>query len=189
MHREPGSDRHLEHGRIRNTTLDESATAARTNPQASSGSCRTSSASPSSPGSCACVRPAPPPSSTSPAWPGTSECPPAPPNGYLSLLEAAFLIHLVPAWSTNLSSKVVRRPKLFMADSGLAGYMVQATPESLEGPHGPVGQLFETFVVQEVLKQATWSVHRPSLWHFRDRGGAEVDLVLEHPDGPSSGSR
>lgn len=104
-------------------------------------------------------------------------------DGYLSLLEAAFLIHLVPAWSTNLSSKVVRRPKLFMADSGLAGHMVQATPESLEGPHGPVGQLFETFVVQEILKQATWSVHRPSVWHFRDRGGAEVDIVVEHPDG------
>jgi uncharacterized protein len=38
-------------------------------------------------------------------------------------------------------------------------------------------------VVNEIRKQITWSTHRPSLWHFRDRGGAEVDLVLEHPDG------
>jgi predicted AAA+ superfamily ATPase len=41
----------------------------------------------------------------------------------------------------------------------------------------------ETFVVNEIRKQITWSAHRPSLFHFRDRGGAEVDLVLEHPDG------
>lgn len=43
--------------------------------------------------------------------------------------------------------------------------------------------LLETFVANEIRKQLTWSTERPSLWHFRDRGGAEVDLVLEHPDG------
>jgi predicted AAA+ superfamily ATPase len=41
----------------------------------------------------------------------------------------------------------------------------------------------ETFVATEILKQSTWSAARPSLGHFRDRGGAEVDLVLERPDG------
>jgi hypothetical protein len=104
-------------------------------------------------------------------------------DGYLSLLSTAFLIHLVPAWSTNLSSKVVRRPKLLMADTGLAAHLVGADATSLRRPDGPVGQLLETFVANEVRKQATWSRHRPSLWHFRDRSGVEVDLVLEHSDG------
>lgn len=104
-------------------------------------------------------------------------------DGYLSLLSTAFLIHLVPAWSTNLSSKVVRRPKLVMADTGLAAHLLRADVATLERPDGPVGQLLESFVANELRKQVTWSTSRPSLHHFRDRSGVEVDLVLEHPDG------
>lgn len=104
-------------------------------------------------------------------------------DGYLALLARAFLVHLVPAWSTNLSSKVVRRPKLVMADSGLAAHLIGSDATSLGRPDGPLGPLLETFVVNEIRKQMTWSANRPSLFHFRDRGGAEVDLVLEHPDG------
>jgi hypothetical protein len=108
-------------------------------------------------------------------------------DGYLALLATAFLIHFVPAWSTNLSSKVVRRPKLVLADSGLAAHLVQATATAVDRPHGPLGQLLETFVVNELRKQMTWSGQGPSLWHFRDRSGIEVDLVLEHPDGRIAG--
>lgn len=104
-------------------------------------------------------------------------------DGYLAVLATAFLIHLLPAWSTNVSSKVVRRPKLVMTDSGLAAHLVGSTASTVDRPHGSLGQLLETFVVNEIRKQATWSAHRPSLCHFRDRSGAEVDLVLEHPDG------
>lgn len=104
-------------------------------------------------------------------------------DGYLSLLSIAFLVHLLPAWSTNLSSKVVRRPKLVMVDTGLAAHLLQADVEALRRPDGPVGQLLETFVANELRKQSTWSRHRPSLRHFRDRSGVEVDLILEHPDG------
>lgn len=45
------------------------------------------------------------------------------------------------------------------------------------------GGLLETFVVMELRKQSSWSESQPSLWHFRDRGGAEVDVVIEYPDG------
>lgn len=103
--------------------------------------------------------------------------------GYLALLEAAFLIHRVPAWSTNLSRKVIRRPKLVVSDSGLACHLLGVTGATLDRPGRPLGPLLETFVANEIRKQLTWSTERPSLWHFRDRGGAEVDLVLEHPDG------
>jgi predicted AAA+ superfamily ATPase len=104
-------------------------------------------------------------------------------DGYLSLLATAFVIQLVPAWSTNLSSKVVRRPKLVLVDSGLAAHLIGATTETVDRPTGPLGQLLETFVTTEIRKQLTWSTQQPSLWHFRDRSGVEVDLVLEHPDG------
>ncbi|GAB3819489.1 ATP-binding protein [Kribbella italica] len=104
-------------------------------------------------------------------------------DGYLELLVQAFLIERIPAWSTNLSRKVVRRPKLVLTDTGLAAHLIGATASTTDRPGGPFGQLLETFVANEVRKQLTWSTERPSLWHFRDRDGAEVDLVLEHPDG------
>lgn len=104
-------------------------------------------------------------------------------DGYLALLATAYLIHFLPAWSTNVSSKVVRRPKLIAADSGLAAHLLGISART-DSPHGGVlGQLLETFVINELRKQIGWSENNPSLWHFRDRSGAEVDIVLEHPDG------
>jgi predicted AAA+ superfamily ATPase len=104
-------------------------------------------------------------------------------DGYLALLGQAFLVDRIPAWSTNLSRKVIRRPKLIITDTGLAAHLIGATPSTVDAIGGPFGQLMETFVANELRKQLTWSRTRPSLWHFRDRNGAEVDLVLEHPDG------
>ncbi|EFD57110.1 conserved hypothetical protein [Mycobacterium tuberculosis T92] len=64
-----------------------------------------------------------------------------------------------------------------------ACHLLGVTGATLDRPGRPLGPLLETFVANEIRKQLTWSTERPSLWHFRDRDGAEVDLVLEHPDG------
>lgn len=104
-------------------------------------------------------------------------------RSYLAQLEAAFLVWLIPAWSTNLSAKVVRRPKLVLPDSGLAAGLLRVDGTTVDRPGGVLGPLLETFVANELRKQAAWSFARPTVSHFRDRGGTEVDLVLEHPDG------
>lgn len=104
-------------------------------------------------------------------------------DGYLTLLSNAFVLLLLPAWSTNLSSKVVHRPKLLLTDSGLAAHLTGATVKSVDRPTGPLGPLLETFVANELRKQLTWAESGASMWHFRDRSGPEVDIVLEHPDG------
>jgi uncharacterized protein len=104
-------------------------------------------------------------------------------DGYLELLARAFLIERIPAWSTNLTRKVIRRPKMVVTDTGLAAHLIRASASTTDRPGGPFGQLLETFVANEIRKQLTWSTVRPSLSHFRDRDGVEVDLVLEHPDG------
>ena len=105
-------------------------------------------------------------------------------SGYLARLETAFLLRLVPAWSTNLSAKVVRRPKLFISDAGLAAHLQGATIGSLtrSGP-AAIGPLLETLVATELLRQLSWADTPATLGHFRDRSGVEVDLVLQHPDG------
>jgi hypothetical protein len=105
-------------------------------------------------------------------------------NGYVAHLTTAFLVHLLPPWSTNVTARVVKRPKLVLVDSGLAAHLVGAAPEALAVPGSPLlGRLVETFAAGEVLRIASATGSRIDVRHFRDRDGAEVDLVLEHPDG------
>jgi hypothetical protein len=103
---------------------------------------------------------------------------------FLSLLETLYLHHLVPAWSRNLTAKVVQRPKLHMVDSGLAAHLLGVDPANLARPIAThSGQLLETFVAGELARQLTWTDTGTRLHHFRDRSGIEVDLILEQPNG------
>lgn len=106
---------------------------------------------------------------------------------YLRMLDLVYLTVELPAWSVNLSSRVTKRPKIHLVDSGLAAHLQALTAERLTPtePFGAArfGALLETFVVTEVIKQLGWSrtVVRP--YHYRTSDGAEVDLVLEAADG------
>ncbi|MGQ0845568.1 MAG: ATP-binding protein [Sporichthyaceae bacterium] len=103
---------------------------------------------------------------------------------YLPWLQTVFLVHHVPAWSRNLTAKVVKRPKIHMVDTGVAANLLGRRPEALRHPTEPAtGPLFESFVVNEIAKQLTWSGTAARLFHFRDRDGTEVDAVLEADDG------
>ncbi len=108
-------------------------------------------------------------------------------DSYLALLSDAFILKPIPAWSTNLSAKVVRRRKLHLVDSGLAAHLLGVTAASAHIPSAPIGPILETFAAMQLVRQLPWSRQRPTLWHFRDRSGKEVDLVLEHPDGRVAG--
>ena len=105
-------------------------------------------------------------------------------EAYLGYLQMTYLVLLVPAWSRNLSSKIVRRAKLHIAESGLAAYLLGKDPQSLLRPTDPArGQLMESFVVNELHRQSTWLDDDVRLHHLRERGGPEVDLVAEASDG------
>lgn len=102
---------------------------------------------------------------------------------YVRLLEASFLVRLLPSWGRTLRSSTGSRPKLHVVDSGLAARLLRLTPGRLAARDPSAlqqfGHLLETFVVGEVLKQASWMEHRPRAGHWRVHDGAEVDLVLE----------
>ncbi|WP_228688431.1 ATP-binding protein [Amycolatopsis keratiniphila] len=105
-------------------------------------------------------------------------------NKYVELLEAVFLVHRLPAWSRNLTSRAVKHAKLHLTDTGLAASLLGVSPESLAKPVAPTrGPLVETFIVNELAKQATWSEAEVRLHHWRVSGGAEVDVVMERDDG------
>jgi len=96
-----------------------------------------------------------------------------------TLLEATFLVATTPAWSANLTSRLVKSPKVMLLDTGLLCHLLGVDAARLtEG--GPVaGPVLETFVVNELLKQISWSEERPSLFHYRTHKQQEVDIVLE----------
>ena len=105
-------------------------------------------------------------------------------GAYIALLETLYLIHQLPAWGNNLTQRVVGRPKVALLDSGLAARLNNVTPAAMAP--GKVsdlaGGLFEGFVAGEVQRQLGWAETDASLFHFRDRHGVEVDLVLESSD-------
>lgn len=108
-------------------------------------------------------------------------------GAYLAHLQSSFLVQLVPAWSRNLTSKVVHRPKVLIADSGLAAHLIGVDEGALADPTGPAGPILETFVAMEIRKQLDWNDVDAEMFHFRDRGGAEVDIVLESRAGKVAG--
>lgn len=108
-------------------------------------------------------------------------------ENYTKLLEAVFLIRLLPAWGTTLGAKVGAAPKIHALDSGLAAHLLRLTPEKLARRSAPAltefGHLLETFAVGEIFKQATRHDDVITLGHWRTRDGTEVDLIIERGDG------
>lgn len=105
-------------------------------------------------------------------------------NQYEPWIETTFLVHRVPAWSRNVSAKVVKRPKLFAADTGLAAAITGKDERALLRQNDPaLGGLVESFVIGELAKQLTWSGTAARLYHYRDRDGDEVDAIIEASDG------
>jgi predicted AAA+ superfamily ATPase len=106
---------------------------------------------------------------------------------YLVLLEALFLVHRLPAWSTNLGKRLVKSAKLHIGDSGLACHLIGADAARFKHDPSLFGKIVESFVVGEFLKQASWGEPQVSLYHFRTAGGVEVDLILEQANGTITG--
>ena len=102
---------------------------------------------------------------------------------YLALLEATFMLQPLPAWSANLGKRLVRAAKVHLIDTGLAAHLRGESDAEALARSPSLGPLLESFVVQEVRKQLDWSRQRATPFHFRTAAGAEVDLVLERPDG------
>lgn len=101
-------------------------------------------------------------------------------KNYLSYLDTVFLTTYVPAWSTNLTTKVARTPKVYITDSGLAAHLMDTTATMLRRPgNTPLGALVETFVANELTKLFSDNVRGVIPRYFRDRDGREIDFILE----------
>jgi predicted AAA+ superfamily ATPase len=104
-------------------------------------------------------------------------------RAHAALLDTLFLTARLEAWSANLLGRVIKTPKAYVADSGLLCHLIGADADRLVEDAGLAGMVFETFVAMELRRQIAWQENAPRQFHYRDRDGREVDIVLERSDG------
>ncbi len=106
-------------------------------------------------------------------------------KAHIELLGQLFMLYRLKPWSVNLGARQVKTPKLLLADSGMAAALVGADAARYAAPDqgGLAGMLLETFVVMELVKQATWNSPAVELFFYRDTEKREVDVVIESAAG------
>ncbi|MHC4871635.1 MAG: ATP-binding protein [Planctomycetota bacterium] len=99
-------------------------------------------------------------------------------KNWLSILRASGLVFLLEPYHTNLSKRLVKAPKLYFLDTGLAAYLTEwSSCETLEAG-AMSGAIFETWVITEIIK-SYWHVGKqPPIYYYRDKDKKEIDLLI-----------
>jgi uncharacterized protein len=102
---------------------------------------------------------------------------------YLDLLKTLFMVHLLPAWNSNLKKRLVKSPKIYLTDTALQLFALNIDSDRLSKDTKFIGSVVENFVVLELLKQLSWDDKIIQMYHYRDYDHVEVDIILEGPGG------
>jgi hypothetical protein len=99
---------------------------------------------------------------------------------WLGVLGTSGIVHLLRPYSRNVTSRIVKTPKLYFTDTGLCCYLTGWTsPETLANG-AMAGAMLETYAIGELLKRCGNRGREPRLWFYRDKTGAEIDILVEH---------
>jgi uncharacterized protein len=99
-------------------------------------------------------------------------------KSWLSILQTSGIVWLLPPWHTNLTKRLVKTPKLYLLDTGLAAYLTEwSSPQTLEAG-AMSGSILETWVVTELLKSYLHNGLVPPFYYFRDKDKREIDLLI-----------
>ena len=101
---------------------------------------------------------------------------------WLSILKNTGLVFLLEPYTTNIIKRVVKRPKIYFMDTGLACYLTKYKDEITLEASAYSGHIFETFVISEIIKSFTNSGMNASryLYYYRDNNGHEIDLIIDY---------
>lgn len=103
-------------------------------------------------------------------------------QSFVTILERLFLVDFLPAWSSNEITRLVKSPKLFLADTGLACALLRLDSDALWRNRKTYGRLVESLVFHELRRQFSWLSDSVALYHYRDKDQVEVDFVVEFDD-------
>lgn len=98
---------------------------------------------------------------------------------WISVLEASYVIFLLPSYHDNFGKRIVKRPKLYFYDTGLVSYLtgIQTEVHYSQGPMA--GALFENYVVAELLKYQKHHQTHHSLYYLRTSNQEEIDVIID----------
>ncbi len=100
-------------------------------------------------------------------------------NSWLSVLQASYIVYLLPPFFTNTRKRLTKSPKLYFTDCGLAGYLLEIDSPSTMNRDKMRGYLFENMVIMNVLKDIYNSGKSTPIYFYRDSNGNEVDLLIK----------
>ena len=100
-------------------------------------------------------------------------------GNYLTLLEKMFLLERIQPWHSNHLKRLVKTPKVHLCDTGVICALLNLNAESLSANRPLFGHILESFVLQELKRQASAHQQSHTFHHFRDRYGIEVDIIIQ----------
>lgn len=100
-------------------------------------------------------------------------------GNYVGLLERLFLLERLSPWHSNRLQRLIKTPKLHLGDTGLGCALLGVDAQSLNRDRSFLGHYLETFVYQELRRQAEWQELPVRFFHYRDKDQVEVDIVIE----------
>ncbi|MDR1979329.1 MAG: ATP-binding protein [Synergistaceae bacterium] len=100
-------------------------------------------------------------------------------KAWLSVLQASFIVFLVQPFHRNYNKRLIRSPKLYFCDTGLASRLLGINSPDQMALHPLKGAIFENFVISETLKRRHNEARSPGCFFWRDSVGHEVDMIFE----------
>lgn len=97
---------------------------------------------------------------------------------WVSILESSGVIYLLRPYFNNITKRLVKTPKMYFMDTGLAAYLTRWTSAETIQNGAMNGAFFETYVVSEIVKSYLNAGKQPDLYYYRDTDQREVDLVI-----------
>ena len=99
---------------------------------------------------------------------------------WVSILEASYIIFLVQPYYNNFGKRIIKRPKIYFHDTGLACFLTGVQSRELF-ENGPLcGQIFENYIASELIKKRANSDSQMELYFYRTSTGTEIDFILIH---------
>lgn len=100
-------------------------------------------------------------------------------KGWLSVLEASYIVFQLQPHFTNMNKRQVKTPKLYFYDTGIACHLLEIKSEKDLAQHYLRGGLFESMIISDLFKEYFNRGERPSIYFWRDKTGHEVDCMID----------
>lgn len=97
---------------------------------------------------------------------------------WISVLKASYIVFELPPFFENIQKRVIKSPKIYFTDAGLAAFLLGINTEEQASRDPLRGNLYENFIIADIMKSALNKGIRPEIFFFRDSHGNEVDLLI-----------